>query len=583
MNENLHTLFPLYEGEKEIRMKKILSFLIAVCLMITGIPVTTFAQSSSREQADLEISSAQELRDFAEQVNSGKTFKGKVIKLTQDIVFDGVSLNNFTTIGIGEAKEEFSNIENIGNNIYFNNITKFEGIFDGQYHTISGINQTNTFAGLFACIGSDGIVKNVMIKDSKFNNVRGSGIALVNFGEIINCHTAGEMKLYLFDAYDEEDDENFYASEGAGITCINEGVILNSSNKMNINGEKIYKCGGIVGINYEIIQNCYNEGTLTSTNYDLTMGYSGGIVGYNSYGTVQNCYNKGNFVSYYNEGIWSSGGIVGISEGNLNSGIIQNCYNTGRFLNTKLVDASMWEDNDGIGNIVGYVNGGIVRNCFGDTSLSLIGSNSASLAEENISFTNSDLQEGYLFIMLNRNRGENQSWLPWILNGTSVYPTLRGTHEIYFNKTANGYITSDYSQGYGGQTITLTSIPNSNCKLSSLTVMTSSGQKIDTKLVKGKYQFIMPESEVIISASFELNYTISLKSSKNGKIKSNKKVAFAGDKVTLTSVPKKKYKLKAIAVKTITGKKVALKKVNGKYQFTMPKENVIVSAKFKKK
>lgn len=578
MKENLHTLFPLYEGEKEIKMKKILSFLIAVCLMITGIPVTTFAQSSSREQADLEISSAQELRDFAEQVNSGKTFKGKVIKLTQDIVFDGVSLNNFTTIGFGEAKEAISRFGVIGNlkgvwyRKYLGCITRFQGTFDGQYHTISGINQTNTFAGLFACIGSDGIVKNVMIKDSKFNNVRGSGIAIVNFGKIINCHTAGNMSLYSY--YNKR---NIPCSDGAGIVFINEGIVLNSSNKISTTCGRIQYYGGITGVNRGVIQNCYNEGILTSTG---TVKYCGGIVGNNLHGTIQNCYNRGNIIGYSME---NNGGIVGTSAGSLNSGIIQNCYNIGRFLNEKLVDASMWEDNDSIGNIVGYVEGGIVRNCFGDTSLSLIGRNENILDEGNASFTNSDLQEGYLFTMLNRNRGENQSWLPWILNGTSIYPTLRETHEIYFNKTANGYITSDYSQGYGEQTITLTSIPNSNCKLSSLTVMTSSGQKIDTKLVKGKYQFIMPYSEVIISANFELNYTISLKSSKNGKIKSNKKVAFAGDKVTLTSVPKKKYKLKAIAVKTITGKKVALKKVNGKYQFTMPKENVIVSAKFKKK
>ena len=60
-------------------------------------------------------------------------------------------------------------------------------------------------------------------------------------------------------------------------------------------------------------------------------------------------------------------------------------------------------------------------------------------------------------------------------------------------------------------------------------------------------------------------------------------IVVEGNKVTLTPVANKKYKLKAISVKTISGKKVPLKKVNGKYQFTMPKSNVIVSASFKKK
>lgn len=582
-------------------MKKIISFLIALCLIITGIPITIFAQSSSREQADITISTAQELRDFANEVSSGKTFKGKVIKLTQDIVFDGVSLNNFTTIGIGTANQNFEDLGGFGTHYdveeYLDLVKKFEGIFDGGYHTISGINQTNTFAGLFACIGESGIVKNVTIKNSKFTNVRGAGIAVVNSGKILNCHTSGEMSLYLMEHYDDYD--FYHYSEGAGITFVNEGEVLNSSNKINISSERLFNCGGISGINSGIVQNCYNEGILTNTGSFYSsymysedasnMLYSAGIVGLNSYGTIQNCYNKGNLISYYDEDlefatpISTSGGIVGYSVGNLKSGIIQNCYNIGRFLSTTLGDASMWENNSYLGNIAGYMNGGIIRNCFGETSLNLIGYNSNALEQENTYFTNADLQSGYVFAMLNRNRGENQSWIPWVLNGTSVYPTFIGTHEISFNKTTNGYVTSDYSQGYVNQTITLTPVPNSNCRLSSITVMTKTGQKINTKLVKGKYQFTMPDSEVIISASFELNYTVSIKTSKNGKIKSNKKVAFAGDKVTLTSVPNKKYKLKAISVKTTSGKKVKLKKVNGKYQFTMPKGNVIVTASFKKK
>lgn len=563
--------------------KRMIAFIVALCCIITLLPSDVFAKKSSRETADLLISSAQDLREFANRVNKGESFKGKVVQLTQDIVFDGVSLNNFKTIGIDRKKHSEltwwarSELENYSTWIPYT--MKFEGIFDGAFHSITGIDQTDGFCGLFACIGENGVVKNVTIKNSKFTNVYGAGIAIFNLGKIENCHTEGTL--------------NFW-SDGAGIAYLNKGLIENSSNKMDITSrmEWSIKMAGIVEYNQGIIRNCYNTGDITGKTGDLYQ--SAGIASINEGGNVENCYNTGNLISFLkreeDSTYWTisySGGIVGKNIEANNSGIIQNCYNMGSIFSTVYGDVSTWERNsdsesDGtVGSIVGYSEDGMVRKCYGAGSIPIIGKHTGTSDYDNESISAADLQSGYLFAMLNRNRGENNSWSKWILEGNSVYPTFAPTHEITFLNTINGYVTSNYSAAYKEQKVTLKAIPNKNCKLSFLTVVTKTGKTVNTKLVKNGYEFDMPDEEVVIGASFELNYVVSLKASKNGKIKVNKKAAFEGDKVTLTATPNKKHKLKAISVKTITGKKVAVKKVNGKYQFTMPKSNVIISASFK--
>ena len=555
---------------------KIVSFIMAICMVVTLVPSTVFAQSSSRETADLLISSAEDLRQFSESVDNGNTYSGKVVRLTNDIVFDGVTINNFSTIGskgMETVSRELSD--------YDYEMVQFQGVFDGAGYTISGIDQTSKVAGLFAYVGSSGVVKNVNMKNFNFTNVNGASIAVFNKGTIENCYSEGSIQGL---------------GNIAGLVYQNWGTIDNCGNGSLISMERQDTCGGIAAISsYGIIKNCYNKGNIinTSTSHNW-IAYNeeavGGIIGQNYGSTVENCYNIGNMsnvpVKYQYDEEWGDyyycfyfGGIVGY-----NSGSIENCYNAGVIGYILNMEEDMREDMvvDTVGEIVGVTSGGIVANCFGQNS-TLIGRNSDTVDKNNITISNSDMRSVYLLTMLNRNRGDKKDWLPWEFNQTSYYPTFTKNYKVTFDKIIGGYVNSDSSNAYKGKTVTLTATPNANCRVSFLTVTTKTGQTVTTKQTQNKYQFTMPAEDVVVKAGFETNYVVKVKKSKNGYVKSNRSYAFDGNKVTLTPVANKKYKLKAISVKTISGKKVPLKKVNGKYQFTMPKSNVIVSASFKKK
>lgn len=589
MKENLHTLFPLYEGEKEIKMKKNLSFLIAVCLMITGIPVTTFAQSSSREQVCMVISSKEDFQLFLNSIGNGNTYKDKIIKLSQDIKFDGVSVNNFS----GSSGD-------------------FEGTFDGAGYSITGIDQTGiSGAGLFDSIGYSGVVRNLTV-EGNFNGISGGGvIAYENNGLIDNCLVKGDI-----------DGENI-----GGIVYRNYGTILNCGSDMYMHQEShdIEDCiGGVTARNYGNIFNSYNISTVINDGKYYGQSMEGGITAYSS-GIIQNCYNTGwildsgyrkcgEIVGYMEEGIISNCSYVGEQEvvKKQKGGVIKQNYAYYEYIyedeyRDPMYDASFVVDlNSRRGDnenwlVWKYNPSGAPNFSFSDLHEITFNPTSGGYVTADASYASVGQKvklevvpnkgSKLLMILVNttggtpvavtEKNGKYEFTMPY--GGAVVTAAFQEAYSITTTSSINGSIKSNYKQIYEGETVTLTAVPKQNCRLSSISVQTVTGKEVVVTEKNGKYEFTMPAENVVVNSSFEAANKIAIKKSKNGYIKANHSYAFTGKKVTLTSVPKKKYKLKSIAVKTITGKKVTLKKVNGKYQFIMPKENVIVSAKFKKK
>ena len=213
----------------------------------------------------VEISTKEELEDFRDDVNSGNTYDGKVVLLTNDITLSG----EWEPIGIYQQNSTNPNDEE--------NIP-FKGIFDGGFHTISGMNTNEGLKnrGLFGFI-KESTVKNVGIVDSDIQGTSRTG-AIVG-----------------------------YAYQNSRIAnCYNSSKINSTDNFV----------GGIAGyINKQtIIENCYNTGNITST------ASVGGIVGGIGNSTVKNCYNVG---------IINGKQVGGISFGVNESALIENCYNAG--------------------------------------------------------------------------------------------------------------------------------------------------------------------------------------------------------------------------------------------------------------
>lgn len=174
------------------------------------------------------VYTANGLKEWAEAVQTDPTLN---ITLTADIDLTG---ETWTPIGSG-----------------FSSNTGYQGTFDGQGHSITGLSiTTNSTDGgnavLFDGIGSNGTVKNLQV-EVNYNVQQGvaSGIVNVNYGTITACSVTGDIAARTSDI--------------GGIASINNGSIIG----------------------------CWFDGNLT-TNY-----VEGGIAAYN-YGTITACFYGGN-------------------------------------------------------------------------------------------------------------------------------------------------------------------------------------------------------------------------------------------------------------------------------------------------
>lgn len=240
----------------------------------------------NNEAETLSIGTADELIAFATAVNSGLTYKGIDVKLTADIALSG----NWTPIG--------------------NASVQFQGNFDGQYHTISGlsIDTTAQYAGLF------GYIKNATIKNL---TVEGS-VKSTQF------YVGG---IVARAGYDTKDSDHK--------TII--PVLENLKNNADVTTTQ-QEIGGIVGYisgDDIAIKNCVNNGNISAS-----VG-PGGIIGHASKTvSIINCYNTGAIsVTGSVSSDWA-GGIAGNFQAE--PVLVKNCFNTGKV-------------KDGTGSMFGYV------------------------------------------------------------------------------------------------------------------------------------------------------------------------------------------------------------------------------------
>ena len=131
-----------------------------------------------------EISTAEQLAGLAQLVNGGTNFSGKFIKLTADILLNELDKDGMPRVA--EGQPEPHKWTPIGNNQ-----KKFQGTFDGDGHTISGLyinaDKVN-FQGLFGF--STGTVKNLIVTGNitATNAINiGGVVGINNNGKVINC------------------------------------------------------------------------------------------------------------------------------------------------------------------------------------------------------------------------------------------------------------------------------------------------------------------------------------------------------------------------------------------------------------
>lgn len=214
------------------------------------------------ESGNITITSADGLFWFAEQANAGNNFAGKTVKLANDI-----DLNDKLWTPIG---------------IYNDSKTHFKGTFDGQGHTVSGVN----------------------VVESRKNGVGFFG--KVYTGTIKNLTVAGNITT---------DNCNYVGGiVGHGYATVVECVF-----RGNVGSANTMQVGGIAGSGGFTVTRCSVYGNVTAE------CWAGGIVG--------NCQDGGSYTDCYVEGeinaerTYWGGGAAGITPVPLYpSQVITGCY-----------------------------------------------------------------------------------------------------------------------------------------------------------------------------------------------------------------------------------------------------------------
>ena len=277
----------------------------------------------------IKISTADELKAFKDDVNSGNTFEGKYVYLANDITLD----INEEWEPIGYYSQDTESAEKVLEN---ENNKPFSGIFDGHGHTINNmyINTSNVGQGFFGLV-INGEIKNINIAENCSINtggILGSVVGyMYNTGKISGCKNYANL---------DKASGGIVGSIAGSITvsdCINYGDIQNGF-------------GGVVGSSngtdweefanvHHTLINCANYGIINRTD---SIDYVGGIAGYFK-GNILNSFNLGNIVAKRN----NVGGIVGEITGNAN-----NCYN--------IADIT---GSGNVGGIAGCLTGSLI-NCY---------------------------------------------------------------------------------------------------------------------------------------------------------------------------------------------------------------------------
>ena len=183
--------------------KKLLSLLLALCLVMALVPMSAFAEGTSvdnwdgtadtswytdhKTDTEYHFTTAEQLAGLAQLVNdktASVSFEGKTIYLDNDLDLSGIQ---WTPIGNGD-----------------NFVRHFAGTFDGQHHKIMNLYHHYTGDelvrnGLFGVVSDGGTLKNLLVIDADIASNDGSLLAgiladWVNGGTVENCYTSGKIE-----------------------------------------------------------------------------------------------------------------------------------------------------------------------------------------------------------------------------------------------------------------------------------------------------------------------------------------------------------------------------------------------------
>ena len=288
--------------------KKLLSLLLALCLVMALVPMTAFAEENEQSNK-ISITTVDELLQFAKAVDNGE-YDDKtdaVVSLDADLDLTGVA---WTPIGSVFAAD--------GTLLHY-----FSGKFYGNGHTISNLDFSENYG------------KTEYPSFGFFSEVYGAEISGLTIQGKLDVSNSGYVYFGTVAGV---------AADSKISDCVSD-VSFTDTDKY-INGTAAL-CGYAIN---STIEHCQNKGNFSITK-DVTSFQMGGIVGLAQNSTVQYCTNTGEITSRAS----CTGGIVGQL---YQASKIINCYSTGKMvpLGNGITD---------FGGIAGTVGAGTeIRHCY---------------------------------------------------------------------------------------------------------------------------------------------------------------------------------------------------------------------------
>ena len=344
------------------------------CVTNSYSPESVFESGSGTESDPYKIKTANQLACFALSVNNGNSYTGQYVKQIRDIKLNDDLLENINSNNTSELHIWTP----IGDST---NSRSFNGTYDGDNHTISGIYLTdgvmrNSAKGLFGYV-SNATLKNLTLSDNYSAAWYGEGLGIL-LGYGVNSLHIDNVKTYGTEAWPGNNSKNQAGVVGyfngnntnAGLLIenttnyVNNGIsgIANRienvswSDEPNVvfrndtNNGALTMSGGmawvIVGGSNVLIDSCTNTGDIYNT---ANQTYQvGGLLGDIEVGklTIKDSHNSGNIANYY--GMNTAGGIGGILRTNNQGILIENCFNSGSI--TTLDPVILEQVKDGVTN-----------------------------------------------------------------------------------------------------------------------------------------------------------------------------------------------------------------------------------------
>ena len=285
--------------------KKVLSFLLTLCLVMTFVPMAAFAEEPDK----ISITTVDQLLQFAKAVDNGE-YNDKtdaVVSLDADLDLAGIAWKPIGSVFAADGTLQHY----------------FSGKFYGNGHTISNLDFSENYG------------KTEYPSFGFFSEVYGAEISGLTIQGKLDVSNSGYVYFGTVAGV---------AADSKISDCVSD-VSFTDTDKY-INGT-VALCGYAIN---STIEYCQNKGNFSITK-DVSSFQMGGIVGLAQNSTVQYCANTGDMTS------WTpcTGGIVG--QLFQNSKII-NCYSTGKMV-------PLGNGTTDFGGIAGVVGAGTeIRHCY---------------------------------------------------------------------------------------------------------------------------------------------------------------------------------------------------------------------------